>query len=576
MTRKARTKGLALISVLMALSLCLMLLGAFLTTNRSYLRLFQGGKDRDTVRQAIGSAYEFCRFKIEEDKTWGGYFNDPQTYRFARLEVEELPPQAGSQGALLRGKLLDSGATFTVTVQNNLGQDSASAYGVPPRSCRFLIAGQAGRGQAAANVTVRGAAYFDSTVVASQGVSIFADELMLESRDPIHNQIRSQSDMDLPPLYHQDHGDGVRYQFRPDSGGNQGSKGTVWARGDLNLRRNPGEPPDPNILALAGQLTDARFISRGRTHYEIPSLMLEDIDVRGNELVIDPGYYVFNKTSLEYQDAGGDWRQTAEEFLVLERWSDKNSPDTIQDFYFMGAELEGAVGTYGSVRVPDRGGDGVPKAEQGADSTFAMQDGMNVSLSRQTLEIAADREVKVPGDFGFASIYQSEITPTLHFKDPAVNPDRPPNLPPDRGALTVAGDIDINGYVVGSGNLLAERDVLLRPNEADVDAGTVDDLAIFAGRDVVIEPASGVSADNIHFKGLVYAERNFDFSARRVGQTHVQTLTIEGALVARTGSVFIRNSQKTHLIYNPDYLDDLLKQRDDNRTQVELVVWQPG
>jgi hypothetical protein len=154
------------------------------------------------------------------------------------------------------------------------------------------------------------------------------------------------------------------------------------------------------------------------------------------------------------------------------------------------------------------------------------------------------------------------------------------------GTVRAQGDIFIQGHVYGKGSLIANRDVVMLPNNVAVETDFSSDLAVYARRNVVIldEQNSGDS-HRVSFKGLIYAGENFYFRSDT-------NLEVEGALVARNGHVYliagtadfdqeghvgeIHGTHDLTVTYNPDYLDSLLATSAQERTKVELMAWRPG
>jgi hypothetical protein len=48
---------------------------------------------------------------------------------------------------------------------------------------------------------------------------------------------------------------------------------------------------------------------------------------------------------------------------------------------------------------------------------------------------------------------------------------------------------------------------------------------------------------------------------------------IEGALVARDGKISIANSRSTQFVYNPAYLEQIIKNLAESRIRLESVCW---
>ena len=557
-------RGIALITVMAVLVLCLMLLGAFLQTNRHYLQLYKGGQQRDAVGSATQSAFEFCRFELERDNTWGLPFTESRSYSRGNMEVRELVRESvGDREGRLEITFADSGSKVRVAILNNIAFDATSPEQVPANSCRFRIESELGSSRSGADIVVRKMAYFSSTAVASEKVRIDALVANFHSRDPIHNQIRSQGDIELGSLINSE--GKRRFNFRPDGDSQNANAGTVWAKGDISLDGQNGR--NSSILSQAAAETGASWIDQGRSHSETPELKLEDIDPHtGDELLIEPGSYKFTRSQLQWQDYSGGWNDFAADTPLLEHWQNGK----VQTVYFPYEN----TGTLPPERFRLKE---FPDAEVSSSfystTEFEIQDGVKVNLATKKIAIDANRNAKVKGDFEVTTD-SWDVIPTLHFASVTDWTKR--------GSLSATGDIDIKGQVYGLANLLAGNDLTIAPNYIDQDKeaehnSTNSNIALYAGRDVTIKPPdTGTWGINSHvaFRGLVYADNNFKFVANET-RVSGQTLTIEGALVARKGSIDIQNAFHANLIYNPDYLTDLIKKQEGNRGQVEMIAWRP-
>lgn len=154
-------------------------------------------------------------------------------------------------------------------------------------------------------------------------------------------------------------------------------------------------------------------------------------------------------------------------------------------------------------------------------------------------------------------------------------PPPPPPLPPSGkpSAVMAQGNISVR-EVLGQGALMADGDITIQ-GTGEIASDPLAGIALFAGRDVIIDanllkittalpPATPIDTA---FKGLVYAERNVrlldpDYSNPR-------NITIEGALVARSGFIDIPKANQVNLTYDPAFLRTMLKDRPNNRIRLE-------
>ena len=195
------------------------------------------------------------------------------------------------------------------------------------------------------------------------------------------------------------------------------------------------------------------------------------------------------------------------------------------------------------------------------------------------------------GDFGITS-YSNDYDPIITFRDPETG-EVGGNQSGTIKSLTTSngkqGSIYIRGKIEGNGKLLAEGDVTIRNTFANVSSDTESDLSIYAGGNVTIRPQKAKWFDEYYefagysegadgttkFRGLVYAGNDIYFEADKdlSDAYDPADITIEGAVVAREGSVTVNSAKDVRFVYNPDYLDSILSQNTASRIRLEQVVW---
>ncbi len=602
-------KGIALFTVMAAVVVVMMMLGAFLTSHQSQLALNATSRERQACRDALDSVAQFCRFRLEDDSAWlrvttsnfsQQTYSDPNgqpIFLFQEVDPNQFSsrPELARLGGrtILEGRVVASGVDFRVSVVNNLAFKTAdSIHQVPAESCRLRIQALYGRTSESAEIVLRNAAYFSSTVAASGDIEVEADSVTFASSDPLRNQIRSLSDIKLP--------DTPDLQFQPDAANQRAEKGTVWAYGDIEIDQDSSNQK----LLQATTQTGGEFIPDARTAYSVPELNKRDVGgdlafriANGqapNALELAPARYVFCEADVEFKDTDGMDRTKTIKTLFQSTPGNLPQNDTFDAFHFMESDLLDPNTPYtpdpttvALVNGPNGGpAFGTPHPpDPNGDPIFQLTNGPQVQLGGGgALVLPADREILVRGDFSVGTDDPTNL-PTLTFYDP--DPLLPDPNNPDRGHLEVERDLGLAAYVSNGGKLIAGRDVAISPKEIEVNANETEDLAIYAGQDVTIQPLFVTNQGYLDdrnkkyvFRGLVYAQNDFNFlsSIDRNGTTvdYNRKLEVEGALVARNGAVKIQGNEDIMLRYNPDFLDDLLEKNfQETHSQVEEISWRP-
>lgn len=597
-----RTRGIALFSVLLAMVFCLLMVGAFLQSNRDFHNLTRREAEDHRAEDALRSVYNFCRSSLERDKRWGTPFPKERRQSMdARLEwTEHLADPLDIEGKIT-GQL-ENGLFFSAHILNNM-REPTIRDGVLPRTCRLRIRVYEGSGshqdllqnpkqfrhQGGAEVLVSNAALFDSGVIASDQIFLRASTLLFQSKDPLRNQVRSNSYISLPEVEKNNlifqtliqQSDG---SYQPLSAKAHG--GTVWAKGDIVF--GPDNKSGPEILDKASAQSGARLIPKAKTQYTIPELQPEDIQEGTSKTrKLGSGGYIFSDFWVAYTDKSG--AEQREKIPVLTRQTWHEGGFRLDEFFYLAEDIPNATHT-DTRMIAHNKKSGIPvdsiPSQAHSKATFPLSD-TDGTLSGLSANLA-HRQIIVPSDVTF-EVDEGDFYVGTHdaayFDDPdEANKDyieEPSTVlfqgvdgtgTPGRSTIrTLKGSIAIEGLVLGRGNLISELDVALWPNVAAIDSDEVVDLAVYAGRDVGIgspdntEVVKGVAA----FRGLVYANRNFSFSTP-------SELFIEGALVARGGNALVDAGKHLHVVYNPDFLDDLLRPKVLERTRVELLTWRPG
>ena len=625
-----RRKGVALLMVLMAVLFCTMMLGAFLLNNRTYLQLHKRGDLQDQVQNDQRSLYEFARSNLEKNKGWGTPHPNPVLAPYIDGDltwVEHEWDDSSDKTSVVTGELPD-GLLFRLDILNNMRTD-AVVEGVSPKSCRVKIAlYEANREYdhtvlrenpenfvilGGATALLHNAAFFDSSIVASQAIQLYANNIKFHSKDPVRNQVRSNTAVLLPDVVPSAGDFSLDFAFLNAAGdvyNPRGYDGTVWAKGVIGL----GDATLPGELEQATEDTNGQFIQNAETNYQIPELNPEDFRGGGGGVrTLTSGIYVFSDHWVQFGDDPGTRREVTilQQLSSLDDGALGNGTDGNRDIRFDKLYVDAAFLPSGADPNDIRllvgntpGGAAFPvpsKAIPAAgaelmDSDDGLPTGLTVDIDQRVMNVEAGVTLDAPGDVTIVAI--SEYTVVGDADAGIVNPNvlyaeqvklnfgvADADSPDGRSCIRSDGSINVGGFVQGKGNLIASKDVLMGPNAVDLTSDTQTDLAVYAGRNVVIYPlVNTVAGATASFRGLIYAEQNFHFR-------NDSSLEVEGALVARQGHVYliagradledghltnIQATENLKVTYNPEFLDSLLKPTTNERTKVELLAWRPN
>lgn len=586
-------RGVALITTLAGVVVVTMLVLAFLATQRGQHSLTALSLEKKACREAARSVAEFCRFQLEGQESWarpGSAAVEPVEFRdgtgdllfslspLTREVALAKPEFANLSGEVyLEGSLPGDDVRFAATVTNNLARKSAHPLEpVGPQACLLKIRAWRGETLETVEVVLRKAAFFDSTIATTGDITIEADAIDFASADRLRNQVRSKSDVSLPPS------SDIKFSPHPDS--RNPEKGTVWAAGEIAVGGNSSEA----ALLLAADATGGEFLAKAPTFYEVPQLRQRDIESRTAKPIAElaAGNYGFTEVKVTFKDTDGE---THEQVLtVLGLYSEPGWEMT--EFHFCEADLRleapdppptpdpatppppGPAPDASTVVLGTLSGTPQPEHEFPLGG-FTMTIG---SAGSGNFTLPAESDYRVAGNL---SLFGSnpEAPAVLSFVDNDPNPAMP-----EEGSLSVTMDLAVGCSLSNCGKLVAGRDIHLSPRDVTIDKlEEGNDLAIYAGRDVLIAPMfngdEALRNDTRRlfvFRGIIYAERDFSFlsstvrGAERLDEYN-RDLFIEGAVVARQGEVLIQGNEEVQLKYNREFLDDLLE-RSTESNQVHL------
>lgn len=180
---------------------------------------------------------------------------------------------------------------------------------------------------------------------------------------------------------------------------------------------------------------------------------------------------------------------------------------------------------------------------------------------------------------------------------------------PEKGSLKTRGPLTIQGDISGSTTLAAEGDVTIQPNRffdpkgnSDVnfsvfsegnvkilpppihedaeDRNVSNDGDVYVGYDAeqgVYDKGINVSEKDLKFTGLLYAQKSVEINLQDTiddpAIKNHRNLIIEGAVVARTGGISVVNADHLELVYNPQFVDQLLPEVAQRGRRIEVTGW---
>ena len=551
---------MALISALLAIALVVTLLTAVLGGFQSRNELARYDKHREISREAAQSILEYSRFKLEEDQSW--LAEDPlvmEAPKDARGKpifiIDKISRDESSLGDFVisaQGRVfLPDEVPFELIVTNNFSNDE-SARGLRPHTGTLEVSTSFKGSRVHLLSNLRNAPFTNSTVAASGDISIRTSSVEFGTLDPHRNQIRSKRNVMLPVV--------ENMKFRPDRNWQRNEKGTVWAFGEILV----GPEDDPLPLDEAGAITGARFVPNGRTAYNVPTLKSDQVgaDPKVDTIAAMPGgNYVVGRREIFFNDSSGTVHSRNVAVVMVDG----------VDLYFHQGPLDSSIPgiDYTTVRLkedspPLRANPlSEPKLSIGPAEFVLTSDVESPCL----VKFPAKKKVVCETDLIIQGTSSKDL-PLIDF----VNPERDPK--PSKGHLQVTeGSLSLACLVKNAGLLMAENDVNLQPADIEVKASVTEDVAIYAGHDVNIDPSlvkpsldfAASSGRTLSFHGLVYAGNDFNFDTAtglfRPDGTSIdydRDIEVIGSVVAQ-GEMKMRGPQGALLTYNPEFLNDVME-----------------
>jgi hypothetical protein len=548
-----RTVGIALISMLMLIGFALALVAAFFKVETGANATMLGGSRQSARLQDLKTLHEFCTFQLEKDRHWGISGGPAANGNWPNVLSWNEVTSVGPEGQY-DGNLEGSGNTFSIYVLNNLDTNNVGPQGIPGRMVRARIIVRDNALQSGAEIYLHKAPIYDCSLLASETILVESD-IDIDSVDPIHNKIRAIEGFDFP---------GFQLTAPISIGFRGGSSipstpseatGTVWSKQDIKL--------NGVSLTDAENATGGRFVDFAARDY-IPKL-LNFSDFKSSSTPVPSAKYDFGNGHFEYFD-GAVWQSIDDsagnpiEFGYMREEYPLALPGATQVHF-----NADALPTYISGSPIRLASSGEPAFEH--PIVFSPYTGLNIDLSSATVNIPPSAQVDLSGDFAIRGT--GGVMPTINFG--TVGGTGGYWTASQSGILTVDGNLSIEGTISGQGSVIANGNIEIFPQSVELGTDVDTELAIFAQSNVVFRssslPTPPGAGPTTSIRGLVYSGGHVLFEGAN------DDLKIEGALVAPSGKIELRNLNKTHLIYNPNYLDVVTDKPGDTKVDLETVSW---
>lgn len=560
-------RGMALLMVLMLTFLLAVLVGAFFQVHQSNFATLGAGQGRSEAMLAAESGMAYARYKLEHDQTWAA---SDFTGTSETLGSWKMDTVAGTR--TLRGNVLDgvgqpAGTRFEIEVLNNLGAASASPGGVVPKDAVKLRAmGFSRNFKAGIEVVLLGEPLYDSAASCNGKMDMSQNRSwVIKSLDEVRNWVRSNDDIYTPDVLGDPGNRAMRF-YGADESTPHKAKGLAWSRKDVYS--GTSSMVSGSQFAAMNLAVDGRMAPRSTLNNDIYDLKLTDLKVDPSNLtVVPPGRFVLTESAaipvvehtryvLGFPVGTYNADDPPVGIRTLTFYPEGGGSPTV---HYPASELARVAsehpGTVVSVTPPAGG--------TVAGDTVNLAPGFDFSFSRLEFTFDDAKQYQVNGNFAVG--YEAppttpqlpEVSPDIILMDPA-SPEAP-------AFLNVTHSFTVDGTLKGRGALAAQGDIFMRA-ETDLAASVDSPLVVWGGNDINID-ASG--RDRIKFSGLVYAKRDFNI----VSASPLESVRLQGALVAREGKINVANTDKVDMTYDPSYLEALTRGLPSGRRRLKQMSW---
>lgn len=620
-THSKSSRAIALVTVMIMVGLLGMMSAAFFQVYRSHFALTRSSLSTQAASAGCEALYEYVVYRLEHERNWGSSpFPDSGEVKLTEFDLtfKTVPNSHKFEGRL---EAIDT--DFTAVIYNNLGGGASPAVAAfaPSGKVYCSISTRCRDSSRRAEFMLDVAPLFDSSVLTRADLRVDAETVEIRSTDPDRNMIRAEGDIVMPGLL-----DGQTRFLTQDNAPDD--RGLLWAKQKIYS----GDPGGLELIegadkvAAAQEKSHGKIVADGTSHFSI-------MDINESHLELPDGTNVVSLAGDPVAKKGGRWtfvrREAEVEYSadysrpallgkeyspqkgtrnmwvdVLEYYEDPDAevPTAIYrgakrtedirasipseiDAFWGDFELEPKSIKVGDLRVLKYDGMSIPtEIVPGDAKTYGDHNEIRFDLTNQRVTVDSDATVVIDGPFHVTS--ETDTTSGAPETPPPVLDLGYKAAPGTPGGVTkatlVAKDtINIsNGVTEGLGRLVSRTgDIRIQPKDTNsVTVDTTQDgtgLLLYAGRDVVLNNPDHTKDWN--FRGLVYARRNILMNGGGVAKA-----TFEGTIVSLTenssvdsdfNGIEFRDCGDIEFIYNPELLEQYVKELPGNQIQVQSVYW---
>ena len=521
--RALKTKGLAIITTLMILSLLLALIAAFLVVNRAGNRFTVSSVERRTAQDICLTAFNYAWYQLEKNRAWGDgtvAVTGSEQYPLVNAQVQLNHSQVeGEQLLTISGQYSQSGnfsvpqGTFTMTVENNLQgrgmSDSGVTVKVPPRSVRVEVVANVGGVTKTLRTLLRPTPLSHESLAAGGDIDMGSiGSLRLESRDPYVNRIVAGENMSLPEA------NDVKFLKH----GIAASGGSELNLGSTNL---VGASDD--LVTTSGETSGGVYMPQADVHTAVQEFDPDEITLPNLTTSIPDGTWTFGEvTAIDYiphtlqyatpPPPGGDTGGVDSTVRYQRKTSQYNQlTSPTGQVYTAGQAIEGTEvldppydpsgGVYPSEGAADSYGYGDTSDATSFSGTdvVTLAPGFKANITTAQMVVHPEYALTVPGDFIVEAT--GDRQPELYFGYD-LSPGGVANqlslvdgldaAQADPGkymaGIIADGDVNVTGGVLGYGSMLAGGDLTIK---AASGLRVAPDLGVVVkGNRVIVNPAT--------------------------------------------------------------------------------------